>query len=354
MRKSPLVIAIALSLYGTLSHSAETFDSALNTAAEKPPESFKINPEHVSDFDKEMMAAKRNAISGRIDEDTQLKELRGLLVETSKEKRREKIILKQTPLEPDVITSLRHRLEAIEKAENQPLHGSTSFNIRNVTYDPDSNKPLILSVSPGYSAQIEFYDSSGSPWTIMKDGVVGDGDAFTRKVIGENSHIASFVLNKKYKHSNATVILEGLSASIPILLQGTSTVVDGRVTATLPRLGPNAEVMPVFQNEIQNSSPDLVSLQGGNKPANSKPLRVNGIAGAESWYNGEFLYLSLPGRLLLPPPIESSVSPSGRYLYKVSPTPYITASVNGERKGATIEGVYQTEIRRAPSVFDKE
>jgi hypothetical protein len=354
MRKSPLVLAIALSLYGSISHSADTFDKALNDAASAPPKTFKVNPEDVSDFDRDSALAKKGALSGRLDEDEQLKELRSIFTDTAKEKVRQRVITREKPMEPGAITKLRRELAEVEKAENEPVYGDASFQIRNVTYNPDSNKPLVISVSPGYSAQVEFYDSSGSPWGIKKDGVIGDGDSFSRKIMGEKQHIVSFVLNKTYKESNAAVILDGLPASIPILLKGTKSTVDGRVTVTLPRMGPNAEIMPVFQHEMENVSPELVKLQGGNAPAGSKPLRVNGIVGAESWFDGEYLYLALPGRLLLPPPINSSVSPTGRYLYKVSPTPYITASVNGERKGATIEGVYQTEIRRAPSVFKKD
>lgn len=354
MRKSPLVLAIALSLYGSISHSADTFDKALNDAATAPPKTFKVNPQDVSDFDRDAAQAKKGAISGRLDEDEQLKELREIFTDAAKEKVKQRVIMKEKPMEPGAITKLRRELAEVEKAENEPIYGDASFQIRNVTYNPDSNKPLVISVSPGYSAQVEFYDSSGSPWGIKKDGVIGDGDSFSRKIMGEKQHIVSFVLNKTYKESNAAVILDGLPASIPILLKGTKSTVDGRVTVTLPRMGPNAEIMPVFQHELENVSPELVRLQGGNMPAGSKPLRVNGIPGAESWFDGEFLYLALPGRLLLPPPINSSVSPTGRYLYKVSPTPYITASVNGERKGATIEGVYQTDIRHAPSVFKKD
>lgn len=354
MRKSPLVIAIALSLYGSISQAADTFDKALNDAAANPPESFKVSQDDVSDFDRDMTQAKKGAISGRLDEDQQLEQLRKLFTDSAKAKVKDRVMMKETPMEPSEISKLRKRLAEVEKAENEPVYGDTTFQIRNVTYDPDSNKPLVISVSPGYSAQVEFYDSSGSPWTIKKDGVIGDGDSFTRTIMGEKKHIVSFVLSKTYKESNAAVILDGLPASIPILLKGTKATTDGRVTVTLPRMGPNAEIMPVFQNEMENVSPELVKLQGGNAPAGSKPLRVNGIPGAESWYDGQFLYLALPGRLLLPPPINSSVSPTGRYLYKVAPTPYITASVNGERKGATIEAVFQTDIHRAPSVFEKD
>lgn len=354
MRKSPLVLAIALSLYGSISHSADTFDKALNDAAAAAPKTFKVNPQDVSDFDRDATQAKKGALSGRLDEDDQLKELREIFTDTAKEKVRQRVIMKEKPMEPNAITKLRRELAEVERAENEPVYGDASFQIRNITYNPDSNKPLVISVSPGYSAQVEFYDSSGSPWGIKKDGVIGDGDSFSRKIMGEKQHIVSFVLSKTYKESNAAVILDGLPASIPILLKGTKSTVDGRVTVTLPRLGPNAEIMPVFQHEMENVSPELVRLQGGNAPSGSKPLLVKGIPGAESWFDGEYLYLALPGRLLLPPPINSSVSPTGRYLYKVSPTPYITASVNGERKGATIEGVYQTEIRRAPSVFKKD
>lgn len=354
MRKSPLVIAIALSLCGSIAQAADTFDKALNDAAANPPESFKVNQDDVSDFDRDTTQAKKGALSGRLDEDAQLEQLRKLFTDTAKAKAKDRVMMKEAPMEPDEISRLRRKLAEVEKAENEPVYGNTSFQIRNVTYDPDSNKPLVISVSPGYSAQVEFYDSSGSPWTIKKDGVIGDGDSFTRTIMGEKKHIVSFVLSKTYKESNAAVILDGLPASIPVLLKGTKSTTDGRVTVTLPRMGPNAEIMPVFQNEMENVSPELVKLQGGNAPIGSKPLRVNGIPGAESWYDGQYLYLALPGRLLLPPPINSSVSPTGRYLYKVAPTPYITASVNGERKGATIESVFQTEIHRAPSVFEKD
>ena len=355
MRKSPLVIAMALALYGTLSHAADTFDKALVAAAtERPEQEIKIDPKEVVDWDKNMTTSKRGALTGYVYEEDQLKDLRKMLQVNEVAKVKEKTIRKEMPLEPSEISELRKRLAKTEKAVNEPINGDTAFRIRNITYNPDSNQPLSISVAPGYSAQVEFYDSSGKPWPIRKDGVVGDSESFSKRVMGEDRHIASFSLNRSYKESNAAVILEGLSASIPVLLKGTASTVDGRITVTLPRLGPKAEIMPIYQNEIENVSPELVKLQGGNAPVGSKPLLVSGIANAESWYDGTFLYLSLPGRLLLPPPLNSSVSPTGRFLYKVSPTPMITVSVNGERKTGTIERVYSTEIRRARSVFDKE
>lgn len=355
MRKSPLVIAMALALSGTLSHAADTFDKALGAAAtERPEQEQKIDPKELGDWDKNMAAAKRSALTGTLYEEDQLKDLRKMLQGNEVAKAKEKTFRKEMPLEPSEISELRKRLAKTEKAVNEPVYGDTAFRIRNVTYNPDSNQPLSITVAPGYSAQVEFYDSSGKPWPIRKDGVVGDSESFTKRVMGEDRHIASFSLNRSYKESNAAVILEGLPASIPVLLKGTASTVDGRITVTLPRLGPKAEVMPIYQNEIENVSPELVKLQGGNIPSGSKPLRVDGIANAESWYDGSFLYLSLPGRLLLPPPLSSSVSPTGRFLYKVSPTPMITVSVNGERKTGTIERMYQTEIRHARSVFDKE
>lgn len=353
MRKSPLVIAMALALYGTLSHAADTFDKALGAAATERPE-LKINMEELGDWDKNMTAAKRSALTGALYEEQQLKDLRKLIQANEVEKVKEKTLRKEMPLEPSEISDLRKRLAKTEKAVNEPIYGDTSFRIRNITYNPDSNLPLSISLAPGYSAQVEFYDSSGKPWPIRKDGVVGDSESFSKRVMGEDRHIASFSLNRSYKESNAAVILEGLPASIPVLLKGTAATVDGRITVTLPRLGPNAEIMPIYQNEIENVSPELVKLQGGNAPTGSKALRVAGIVNAESWFDGTYLYLSLPGRLLLPPPLSSSVSPTGRYLYKVNPTPMITVSVNGERKTGTIERVYETEIRRARSVFDKE
>ena len=146
MRKSPLVIAIALSLYGSITQAADTFDKALNDAAANPPESFKVNQDEVSDFDRDMTQAKRGAISGRLDEDQQLEQLRKLFTDKAKTKVKERVLMKEAPMEPDEISKLRKRLAEVEKAENEPVFGNTSFQIRNVTYDPDSNKPLVISV----------------------------------------------------------------------------------------------------------------------------------------------------------------------------------------------------------------
>ncbi len=351
MPKSPLSVAISMALL---------FSHIVHAQSDEPRDPFNhissvydyMDPNELSDYDRAAAKAKRSAITGLLYEEAQLNELRGILEVHEKNRQLDTTMRQEFPLEADEITTLRKKFAEIERAKNQPLSSNTSFNIRNISFNPDSNKPLLISVSPGYSSQIEFYDSTGKPWPIAEDGVIGDGETFSKQILGRDKHIASFVLTRNYRQSNAAVILEGLPASIPILLQGTDSTVDGRVTVNLPRLGPNTDVMPVFSHEIDNVSPELVRLQGGNAPSGSRVLKVAGISSAESWFDGDHLYLSLPGRLLLPPPINSSISPTGRFLYKVAPTPYIMVSLNGERVGGTIENVYQTDIRRAPSVFE--
>lgn len=342
MRKSPLFMAIALALVCSQTN-------AQNAEVTNGPA---YNPSEVSSADRSATAAKRSALTGYLHEEDSLRELRDLLRENevAKEKRDSLAV----DLTPEEVIAYRKRMAALDRAENQPIFGDAEFRIRNLTYDPDSNRPLIISVSPGWSSQIEFYDSSGKPWPIRDEGIIGDGESFEKYIMGEDKHIASFVLTRNYRKSNAAIILDGLSASIPLLLSSDEKNVDGKVTVTLPRLGPNAMIMPVFEHEIENISPELVGLQGGTAPAGSRALSVPGIRGAEAWYDGEFLYMALPGRLLLPPPINSSMSPTGRYLYKMSPTPYVTASINGERKGSTIEGMYRTDIRRAKTVFEED
>lgn len=342
MRKSPLFMAIALALVCSQSHAQDVV----------PEDGPKYNPGEVSSADRSTAAAKRSALTGYLHEEDSLRELRELLRENevTKEKREALAV----DLTPEEVIAYRKKMAELDKAENIPIFGDAEFRIRNLTYDPDSSRPIVISVSPGWSSQIEFYDSSGKPWPIRDEGIIGDGQSFEKFILGEDKHIASFVLTRNYRKSNAAIILDGLSASIPLLLSSDEKNVDGKVTVTLPRLGPNALVMPVFEHEMENVSPELVGLQGGNPPTGSRPLSVPDIPGAEAWYDGEHLYLVLPGRLTLPLPISSSMSPTGRYLYKMAPTPYITVSLNGVRMGSTIEGMYRTDIRRAKTVFEED
>lgn len=341
MRKSPLVMAIALALVCSQT-VAETESSG---------EAVRYNMEEVSPADRSTAAAKRSALSGYLHEEDSLKELRDLLRENeiAKEKKQSLAV----DLTPDEVIEYRRKMAELDRAENKPIHDNVDFRIKNLVYDPDSSRPLSISVAPGWSSQIEFYDSSGKPWPIRDEGIIGDGESFEKHIMGEDKHIASFVLTRNYRKSNAAVILEGLSASIPILLASDEKNVDGKVTVTLPRLGPNAMIMPVFEHEIENVSPELVGLQGGNAPAGSRPLSLPGIPGGEAWYDGEHLYLGLPGRLLLPPALNSSISPSGRYLYKLTPTPYVTVSIHGERVGSHVEGMYRADIRKERTVYEE-
>lgn len=352
MRKSPIAIALSLVMLGGQAFAAGTFDSQLAEQGQKTSEQASAyKPAELSPQDKNLTQARRTALAGAIYDDQQLQELREMLNDNEAKNLIKKETKLKLPMSPDEVKDLRKRLTDIERAQNEPLAG-VEFRIRNVTYDPDSNQPLVISVADGYAAQVEFYDASGQPWSIRKDGVVGDAESFSKKVMGEQRHIASFSLSSRYKQSNAAVVMEGLSNSIPVLLKSSDSTIDGRVSVTIPRMGPNAEIQPVMTHELNNVSPELVKLQGGDAPVGSKPLRVAGLENAEAWYDGESLYLSLPGRLLLPPAINSSVSPSGRFLYKTNPATYISVSLDGQRRNATIEGLYQAEIHREKTVFE--
>lgn len=352
MRKSPIAIALSLAMLGGQAFAAGTFDSQLAEQGQKASEQAQVyQPAELTGQDKSLTQARRSALAGAIYDDQQLQELREMLTDNEAKQLIKKETKLKLPMSPDEVKELRKRLTAIERAQNEPLAG-VEFRIRNVTYDPDSNQPLVIAVADGYAAQVEFYDASGQPWSIRKDGVVGDADSFSKKVMGEQRHIASFSLSSRYKQSNAAVVMEGLSNSIPVLLKSSDSTIDGRVSVTIPRMGPNAEIQPVMSHELNNVSPELVKLQGGDAPVGSKPLRVAGLENSEAWYDGEFLYLSLPGRLLLPPAINSSVSPSGRFLYKTNPATYISVSLEGQRRNATIEGLYQAEINREKTVFE--
>lgn len=354
MRMSPIAIALALTLFSAGSMATETFDQqiAVDQGGLDTTSMPVFNPDELNDFDRNMTAARKQALTGAIHDDRELQDLREMLNNSDLERRKDIELRRRVPMQPDEIRDLRRTLSEIERAENEPISG-VDFRIRNVTYDPDSSQPLIIMVADGYAAQVEFYDASGQPWSIRKDGVVGDSESFSRRVLGEDRHISSFSLSSRYRQSNAAVVLEGLSSTIPVLLKGSDSVVDGRVSVTIPKLGPNAQIMPVFTHEMENVSPELVRLQTGDAPAGAKRLTVSGVNNAEAWFDGEHLFLSLPGRLLLPPAINSSVSPTGRYLYKTAPSTFVSVSVNGQRLSGTIEGMYQTEIRRQSTIFDQ-
>ncbi|MHD0644538.1 DotH/IcmK family type IV secretion protein [Pseudomonas aeruginosa] len=372
MLKSPLAMALVLAIYGGSALADESTGN--EPAQESPAATTKVDQasqpatteggepsvqrppyyDQVTDFDKAQTAAKGSAIAGALWEESQLKDIRAMMREQDKVKIKADIVQKKLPYTPSEISDLKRQLLDAQEAQERSPYGPTDFRVRNITYNPDGDKPLVVQTIGGYAAQLEFYDSTGAPWPIAEDGVVGDKNSFSKNVIGANKHIASFVANRDFSESNAAVVLEGLPASIPVILRGTRSTVDGRITVTIPKVGPKAEIQPVFKNEIDNVSPELVGLQGGNPPAGSRTMRVDGVPKSEAYFDGKFMYLKLPGRLLLPPPLKSSMTPSGQFLYVVNPSPIISVSVDGERMTGTIEGVYQTQIKRARTVFDPE
>jgi hypothetical protein len=148
------------------------------------------------------------------------------------------------------------------------------------------------------------------------------------------------------------ITLEGHAVPIIVKLVGSDTVVDSRKSIRVLKYGPNAQVEPFVHNELENVSPEMLSiLEGANIPAGAKRYVLNGVSGEAYLYSGD-LYVRTRAMLMSPPWKQSAVSNSGYRIYKMKPSSVLMFSNNGERQEATVENSYEAEIKYKKTIFE--
>jgi hypothetical protein len=298
----------------------------------------------------ELIQRKREVLKKRVYEDQQLDDLRDMLRDSSRQENYDKTKDEEYPLSSDQIVQLRKIQTEVKRAKNAPLK-DLKLDITSEELDVDVNNPIVLRVARGYNATLVFFDQSGSPWPVEGD-VLHNKSSFASKVVSKTKHIVSFDISEDFSESTAMITLEGHAVPIIVKLVGSDTVVDSRKSIRVLKYGPNAQVEPFVHNELENVSPEMLSiLEGANIPAGAKRYVLNGVSGEAYLYSGD-LYVRTRAMLMSPPWKQSAVSNSGYRIYKMKPSSVLMFSNNGERQEATVENSYEAEIKYKKTIFE--
>lgn len=298
----------------------------------------------------ELIKRKREVISKRLYEDQELESLRAMLTEQSRQDNFDRTVNEEYPLKSNEILKIRQLQNDVKRAKNAPLK-DLKLEISSQELDVDVNNPITLRVARGYNATLVFFDQSGAPWPVEGD-VLHNKESFSSKVVSKTKHIVSFDIAEDFSESTAMITLEGHAVPIIIKLVGSDTIVDSRKSIRVLKYGPNAEIEPFSYTELENVSPEMLSiLEGANIPSSAKRYVLNGVSGEAYLYSGD-LYVRTRAMLMSPPWKQSAVSNSGYRVYRMKPSSVLLFSNNGERIQATVENTIESDIKYKKSIFE--
>ena len=297
----------------------------------------------------DIIKRKKHLLLKHLYEESELESLRDYLSETQENENFEKAVKKQIPYTPSQVSKIRRQEESVEKARNEPLK-EIKLQVRTIDVDVDSPEPIELNVYAGYASSIVFYDQTGSPWPIEGD-ILGNNLAFSSQQVSGNNHIGAFEIIKNFSQSNALINLKDLPVPVVVKLNGSSGVVDSRVSVRIPRMGPNAKFSAYSYDLIQNVSPEMLKVLNGDKLVDAKRYDLIGVDGEVTYKDG-LLYIRTQADLMNPIAKKSVISPSGYKVYQLSPVTNLMFSVNGVRTYAEIEKAFDVKLKQQASIFD--
>jgi hypothetical protein len=300
--------------------------------------------------DKELIARKGKILFKHLYEQEQLSDLKDLLQDENRDKKIKAMKENEYPLKPQEILKLREMASSIDKANNSPLAGPVDFKIKTIDIDVDAPKPIQIMVARGYSSSIMFFDQSGAPWPIEGD-IIGDALSFASTPVEGKSHVGVFEIKRSFSESNALVNLKGLNVPVVIRLTGSEKEVDARISVRIPKFGPGAQLSPYVHREIENASPDMLSVLNGDKLNEGKLFELNGVPGTV-WYKNNMLYVRTLANLISPPWKSYMTSPTGYQVYELPPVTNLLFVVDGEMKDATISKGFEVKLKQERSIFE--
>lgn len=303
----------------------------------------------LSQSELDLIERKKHILFKHLAEQQELKELRELLEQDSRTNKMKNAKTSKFPYTPDEIRQFRELDQSVDHANNSPLNGPVEFKIKTVPIDVDAPRPIQILVAKGYSSSIMFFDQSGAPWEIEGD-IIGDPGSFKSHVVAGKPHVGVFEIKREFSESNALVSLKGLDVPIVIRLTGSVSVVDARISVRIPKFGPDAKLSPYVHSELDNVSPDMLSVLNGDKLNDGKLFNLNGAPGTV-WYKNNMLYIRTRADLISPPWKSHMTSATGYQVYEVPPVTQLLFTVDGEMTTATIEKGFDVKLRQKRSIF---
>ncbi len=234
------------------------------------------------------------------------------------------------PLRPAEIRELLRRLNESQEAAADPPDGippQPATRVQPMSLDP-GHIPPVINTSSGYVTTLSILDASGQPWPIFDVAFAGDFQVPTPE---ENSHTLRITPLSRHGTGNLSIRLIDLATPITFRMETGNRMVDYRVDARVPRLGPNGQV-PLIERAGSLSAGDgvLLAVLDGVPPDGAERLEVRGVDRSTSAYRiGDRLYLRTPMQLLSPGWDHSVASADGTQVYALNNAPVLLLSDNG-------------------------
>jgi intracellular multiplication protein IcmK len=233
------------------------------------------------------------------------------------------------PLSPDQIRGFMQKLQQTQEATVPPFEGPPKAQMRivNVDLDPGSEPPTVH-LAAGYVTTINILDSTGEPWPILDVGVGGNFDISPTKA---DTHIVRIMPLTRYSSGNLSVLLKDLTTPVVFRLAAdTTTDVDMRFDARIPKFGPGAKIPIVDHSRLEAGDETIMAFLANMPPKDAKRVKILGLdARTMAWSLGEHVYVRTPITLLSPAWNASVNSADGMAVYEIGDAPVLLMSDNG-------------------------
>jgi len=206
-----------------------------------------------------------------------------------------------------------------------------------VSLEPGAPPPA-LKVVPGIASVLGFYDATGKPWPVTQY-VVGDGGAFQIIQLGAGSNSLTVTPLTRVGWTNLVVVLEDQATPVVLKVHVGADTAHYRHDIQVLAMGPNAEPVMAANEDLGPRAGDavlLAALTGVDLPPDARPVGITG-ASASAWITGGDLYVRSRTPLISPSWTASMAGPDGVRVYRLSPSPVLLFSNDGQIVRATAE-----------------
>lgn len=305
----------------------------------------------LTESEKNLIRAKRNAIIKQLVEDAELSSVRAQLKKQQEQKAWTETVKGMFPLDAEQVKQVRKKTLDISRATNTPLNNVEQIN-RTVYLDLARKTPVKVNVVPGYASSLVFYDQSGQPWPVNMT-LVGDPTSFKVEVAGEQKNIIGLSALKQFSESNVLINLNDIHVPIVIQLIGNESKVDARLDVRLPKFGPNADLSSYGTKPVDLTNTPVMDLLAGKSLEESKGIRydISGVEGV-AWYLNGSVFIRTEAELISPEYLDFQSSATGSNVYQIAPVSNLLFSENGQMINARLSKAYTQEIEYEASIFD--
>ena len=233
------------------------------------------------------------------------------------------------PLSPDQVRTFMRHLQQTQEAANPPYEGPPKGKVRiaTISLDPGAEPP-ILHLQAGYVTTINMVDATGEPWPILDVGVGGNFDISPTRA---DTHIVRVMPLTRYSHGDLSVLMKDLTTPVIFRLStDTSSDVDLRFDARLPKFGPGAKIPLVDHSRLEAGDETIMAFLQNLPPKDAKRVKISGLDDRTlAWSLGDHVYVRTPLSLLSPAWNASVNSSDGMAVYEIGSAPVLLMSDNG-------------------------